>query len=138
MGAGGDVGSEGDGTQVTGMRCSQLSASKRVWMRSAGRTLERADLRDGGSSLGMDWPSFCSKERRMRDDQRSSTMVLEDSRRPIALNECIRDAKPGYLEELLTSNSFNCSKRMGIVSFYLSVPRNMVRSSSFFREYVSA
>jgi hypothetical protein len=106
-------------------------------MRSAGRTLERADLRDGRSSLGMDTSSFCSKERRMRDDQRSSTMVLEDSRRPIALNECIRDAKPGYLEELLTSNLF-AAAASGIVSFYLSVPRNMVRSSSFFKEYVSA
>jgi hypothetical protein len=74
-------------------------------MRSAGRTLARADLRDGKSSLGMDRPSFCSKERRVRDDHRSSTMVLEDSRRPIALNECIRDANPGYLEELLTPNS---------------------------------
>ena len=76
-------------------------------MRSAGRTLAKADLRDGRSSLGMDRPSFCSKERRMRDDQRSSAMVLEASRRPIALNECVIDAKPGYLEELLTSNSLH-------------------------------
>ena len=63
-----------------------------------------ADLRDGGSSLGIERPSFCSKERRVRDDQRSSTMVLEDSRRPMALKECIRDAKPGYLERLSTSD----------------------------------
>jgi hypothetical protein len=74
-------------------------------------------------------------ERRMRDDQRSSAMILEDSRRPIALNECIRDAKPGYLKESLTSDSFAAA---AVSLFYLSVPRNMVRSSSFFREYVSA
>lgn len=74
-------------------------------MRSVGRTLARADFRDARSSLGMVRPSFCSKERRIREDQRSSTMVLEDSRRPIVLNECIRDAKPGYLEKMLT---FNC------------------------------
>ena len=111
LGTGGGASDEGDdgdddGAQAAGMRCSQLSASRRVWMRSVGRrTPARADLRDKRSSLGMDRPSFCSRERRMRDDQRSSTMVLEDSRRPIALNECIRDAKPGYLEGLLKSNS---------------------------------
>jgi len=136
IGEDGGDGDDDDEAWAAGMRCSQWSASRRVWMRSAGRTLARADLRDGKSSLGMDRPSVCSKERRIREDQRSSTIVLEDSRRPIALNECIRDAKPGYLEGLLTSNT--CSSDLEIVSFYLSVPRNMVRSSSFFREYVSA
>ena len=110
-GANGEDGGDGDDDDddeawAAGMRCSQLSASRRVWMRSAGRTLARADLRDGKSSLGIDRPSFCCKERRIREDQRSSTIVLEDSRRPIALNEYIRDAKPGYLEGLLASQRF--------------------------------
>src|SRR6266850_251081 len=83
-----------------GTRWSQESASRRAGMREAGRTAARADLKDRRSSAGRERPNFCSRARRAREDQRSRTMGLEGSRRPMAPKECIRGPKPGYLHSL--------------------------------------
>jgi hypothetical protein len=79
-------------------------------MLELGRTLASADLSDGRSSSGIETPSFCSSARRGREDQRSKRIVLEDSRRFMAPKECIKEAKPGYLEPLSIS-SLGCSGR---------------------------
>jgi hypothetical protein len=87
----------GAGAGAEGMRWSQVRAWRRAGMREGGRTVASADLSDGRSLSGMVMLNFCSRARRVREGQRSRTMVLEDSRRPMVLKECIRDAKPGYL-----------------------------------------
>jgi len=124
--------------EAEGMRWSHVRASRRGGRRDAGRTAVSADLRDGRSSAGRERPNFCSRARRVREVQWSRAMGLEGSRRPMIPKECIRDEKPGYLRFVVNTRRFVCGRgRMGEM-FYLSVPRNMVRSSSSFREYVSA
>ena len=82
---------------IAGTSASHCSASTSAETRCAGRASENAESSEAGPA-GTGVPSFCASAVRTRSVHSLITIGSVASRRPIALNECMSAAKPGYLQ----------------------------------------